>query len=315
MVVGASFFVGAGTLYALGAKTFLSATVSQLTIAGFTSGFVGGFIASGGNLKEAALSAVTAAAFAGVGRALALVTAAPSVEVAAHAVIGGTSSELRGGKFATGAISSGVAEGLTPIAASLGGQTQLGQTIAIAVVGGVTSELGGGKFTNGAATAAFAYVFNASANKRPGIGHNNPPEPISGNLLVRALAGIGRAIIGAGAFLWAYQPGTVADARRLPAFEILETDGSAVHMYVDTHAGQLEVMTAQSMQGSTLLLEGFHIEGPGAGSISSTMELRSNLRAYGRLNNAEEVVLKGAVRTTGANPGRIPRTLRIRVNE
>ena len=118
-------------------------------------GFASGLVASGGDLKSAAISAVTATAFAGVH--FAPVGGEGSIgRIAAHAAVGGTVEELRGGKFAHGALASAVGHGVS----AHGPGSGLAGTVTAAVSGGVAAELGGGKFANGAATGAFGHLYN-----------------------------------------------------------------------------------------------------------------------------------------------------------
>jgi hypothetical protein len=55
-----------------------------------------------------------------------------------------------------------------------------------------------------------------------------------------------------------------------------------------------------------------HIDGPGAGSFG-VGELREFARQLGREQGAQRVIIQGAERSTGANPGKIPRAITIEV--
>ena len=159
--------------YGVTGSVTLTATVGDAIITGYTvgsqiaasalSGFVSGLVASGGDLKSAALSAVTAIPFVGVGEALghasgSFGSAQHARKIAAHAVVGGASSELQGGKFAHGALAGGFAQFAAP--AIHGIPSGAGQVAASAVAGGIGAELGGGKSANGAVTGAFGRLFN-----------------------------------------------------------------------------------------------------------------------------------------------------------
>jgi len=78
-------------------------------------------------------------------------------QIAAHAVIGGVTAVLQGGKFGHGFPSAGVTKGVT--GAVHGGNFGVRLT-ASAVVGGTTSKISGGKFANGARAATFQFLFN-----------------------------------------------------------------------------------------------------------------------------------------------------------
>ena len=110
------------------------------------SGFVSGFIFSGGDVETAMVAVITA----GMSKYL-------NSSIFMQGTIGGISSSLKGGKFVEGFVSAAAGEFVSP------GVNQLPnifvRTIVTAVVGGTAAEIGGGKFENGAVTAAFSYLF------------------------------------------------------------------------------------------------------------------------------------------------------------
>ena len=61
-------------------------------------------------------------------------------------------------------------------------------------------------------------------------------------------------------------------------------------------------------EGDALILRGAHVEGSGTWS-----ELRAAAQQWGRANGVKRVVIEGGKRTTGANPGHIPRPIIIEV--
>ena len=65
-------------------------------------------------------------------------------------------------------------------------------------------------------------------------------------------------------------------------------------------------------QGDTLVLKGLHMEGGGPGSMG-VKELYEFARQLGKEQGVNKVVIEGAMRTTGVNPGSIPRTVTIEV--
>jgi RHS repeat-associated protein len=153
---------------------FAFSGVGDLFIAGLGkagNALVGGFIAggvTGHNLQSALFSGLQAFAFAGVGlfkeKVLGIAEGSPGsflqrLESAAlHGLVGGLSSDARGGKFGAGFLSAGFSD-------FAGSYVHLGSVpanaMAYAVIGGISSKLGGGKFENGAITAAFGYLYNA----------------------------------------------------------------------------------------------------------------------------------------------------------
>ncbi len=96
-----------------------------------------------------------------------LTTGEIAQQITAHAVVGGVSAELQGGKFGHGFFAAGVTKGaggfMLPGGSNLSTGEIIGGTIASAVIGGTASVIAGGKFENGAKTAAFQYLFNQAS--------------------------------------------------------------------------------------------------------------------------------------------------------
>jgi RHS repeat-associated protein len=156
----------------------IAASVLLWPVNYFLAGFVSGYIASG-SLEGAFLGGFTAVAIAGVGShftALAranarglfanpfLTTPQKFLNALAHGAVGGMSSKLSGGKFASGFLSSGFTQ-----AVSLSGKVffegaRVANTIKAAIIGGAASVIGGGKFTNGAQTFGFLRLFGEVAD-------------------------------------------------------------------------------------------------------------------------------------------------------
>ena len=88
-------------------------------------------------------------------------------QIASHAIVGGVSSSLSGGKFGHGFFSAGVTKGVGGAFLPGGSDLSAGQvaygTVISAVIGGTASAITGGKFANGANTAAMQYLFNQSS--------------------------------------------------------------------------------------------------------------------------------------------------------
>ncbi|NVJ60821.1 MAG: hypothetical protein HWE27_10535 [Gammaproteobacteria bacterium] len=84
-------------------------------------------------------------------------------KVVAHAIAGGVSNLLQGGKFGHGVASAGITQSFAPGIDSLTSKTK--RIIAASVLGGTSSALTGGKFANGAVTAMFSRAFNDESHK------------------------------------------------------------------------------------------------------------------------------------------------------
>ena len=110
------------------------------------AGALGGFVASGGDLKSTLLGAATGQLFSAIGGLNELGTVGKAV---AHGVVGGVRSEIEGGRFATGFLSAAVAKlGSSAIQGQFG-ENRFAGAAATAVLGGTVSVLDGGKFANG----------------------------------------------------------------------------------------------------------------------------------------------------------------------
>ena len=95
------------------------------------------------------------------------------------------------------------------------------------------------------------------------------------------------------------------------AFDLVTdvTDDPVVTANVSTPDGVLTFMAEAEDQGSILLLRGLHVQGARANVIGP-----ANLMVLAQVvmerMGYDELVVEGAPRTTGANPGRRPRPLR-----
>ncbi|HEY2849474.1 MAG TPA: RHS repeat-associated core domain-containing protein, partial [Gemmatimonadaceae bacterium] len=76
--------------------------------------------------------------------------------------------------------------------------------------------------------------------------------------------------------------------------------------------GGIRIMGDMSRDGTVITLDKAHIEGLGPGS-SSVSEMRAVVQEFGRQQGATEVIINGAARTTGANPGSVPRSITVQV--
>ncbi|KQT87130.1 hypothetical protein [Aurantimonas sp. Leaf443] len=80
---------------------------------------------------------------------------------------------------------------------------------------------------------------------------------------------------------------------------------------IRTPAGSLDVMTRVEISGRSLALFGLHIGGDPARTWGAAA-LAGLARAVMEKLDVDEILVVGAVRTTGANPGRQPRPRRLR---
>ncbi|ALU44497.1 hypothetical protein AT705_17110 [Pseudoalteromonas rubra] len=87
-----------------------------------------------------------------------------AAQITAHAVVGGVSSVLSGGKFGHGFVSAGVTKGaggaFLPGGAGLSATQIAKGTVVSSIIGGTVSAITGGKFANGARTGAMQYLLN-----------------------------------------------------------------------------------------------------------------------------------------------------------
>ncbi|WP_444933514.1 FG-GAP-like repeat-containing protein [Microbulbifer sp. JTAC008] len=124
----------------------------------------------GQSLRAGAISGASAAAFYGIGSAFQGTSGAGAgaARIAAHAMVGGITAELQGGKFGHGFLAAGfsAAASASGILGEPGTFTPEG-IIGSAVIGGTASVLTGGKFANGAVTGAFSYVLNHALHESP----------------------------------------------------------------------------------------------------------------------------------------------------
>ena len=95
---------------------------------------------------------------------------------------------------------------------------------------------------------------------------------------------------------------------------IVETDGDVVELVATTACGDVRIITGLERDGDNLILRGMHVDGPGARSLG-LQGLRDLAREFGRQHSARFVIIHGGVRTTGANPGHVPRPIVISVKE
>ena len=104
----------------------------------------------------------------------------------------------------------------------------------------------------------------------------------------------------------------MSDDRPFPEIVLLEKDGDVHEFSVKLAKGELIVITRVEVDDDVLTLRDLHVDGAGPGT-SSAYELRQVIRAFGQSFGTSTVVVHGFARTTGANPGHIPRPILVRV--
>ncbi|MCL1633814.1 hypothetical protein M2650_04035 [Luteimonas sp. SX5] len=95
---------------------------------------------------------------------------------------------------------------------------------------------------------------------------------------------------------------------------IVEQAGDTVEILGKGAKGNITVIAEMVKKGGQLILNGAHISGQGKGT-SSLKELKQLARALGQQQGAESVIIKGGVRTTGANPGKVPIEIKVKVDQ
>lgn len=93
---------------------------------------------------------------------------------------------------------------------------------------------------------------------------------------------------------------------------IVDRDGDVLQIVGEGPKGRIEVVAEMVRNGDTVVLRGLHADGSGPGSLGFS-EIRAFAREFGRLQDAKIVEIHGARRTTGANRGKIPKPIRVRV--
>ena len=105
-----------------------------------------------------------AAGFVGASSAFGTVGTTTPGRVVAHGVVGGAASEVSGGSFKSGFVSSAFTKSVSSRIEGMTENNPLAGGIAASVVGGTPSVLSGGKFSNAAMTFGFLRLFGEVAN-------------------------------------------------------------------------------------------------------------------------------------------------------
>jgi len=92
--------------------------------------------------------------------------------------------------------------------------------------------------------------------------------------------------------------------------KILEEDGNVLHAVIQTAEDPVTVMANVIREPTRLVLDKVHVEGEGL----TRAIIRKAANELGTKHGTEEVLLLGGVRTSGANPGHVPKPMLVRVN-
>jgi hypothetical protein len=103
---------------------------------------------------------------------------------------------------------------------------------------------------------------------------------------------------------WVWDPAGIS-------FEIIDdmTSDPVVTVVVSTPGGTLRFMAEPEMSGSTLILRGVHVQDAWANAVGAG-NLKVLARTVMERMDLDGLVVEGALRTTGASPGRRPGVLR-----
>jgi hypothetical protein len=98
----------------------------------------------------------------------------------------------------------------------------------------------------------------------------------------------------------------------VPEWEItqIERDGDAIWIEASGSNGSITVAANVTREGDTLILSRAHFDGPGANALG-IRSLRALVRVFGRREGVKKIIIEGGERTTGANPGKVPRPIEI----
>lgn len=95
--------------------------------------------------------------------------------------------------------------------------------------------------------------------------------------------------------------------------EIVDVDGSdpppVALIEISTPAGVVECLGELSFAGRTLHINNFHVDGLSRGACGLA-GLNAIARKLLEVADVEQLIIQGAARTTGANPGKSPKPFR-----
>ncbi|HXX04571.1 MAG TPA: hypothetical protein VEJ37_09575 [Xanthobacteraceae bacterium] len=92
---------------------------------------------------------------------------------------------------------------------------------------------------------------------------------------------------------------------------LIDEQSDVVLARIESAVGTVLVLAEVELVERVLTLRGMHIQGEGVGANElSVIGIRRIVRDAMEELDVDEIVIEGAVRTTGASPGRSPRRLR-----
>jgi hypothetical protein len=99
--------------------------------------------------------------------------------------------------------------------------------------------------------------------------------------------------------------------RTPPEIRLIEQSEDVVHLVCSARGISYEVVANIALEGTTLVLSRLHVDGPGPNRAGIGL-LRQGARALAQQYGVELIEIRGGERRTGANPGHMPRTIRIK---
>jgi hypothetical protein len=95
------------------------------------------------------------------------------------------------------------------------------------------------------------------------------------------------------------------------SFEIIDdlSEDAVVTIVVETPAGGIKILAEPAFHGRSLVLRRTHMQGPGANGVGASRLIALAQVMMDRMD-CDEIIVEGAIRTTGAHPGHAPRILR-----
>ncbi len=88
-----------------------------------------------------------------------------------------------------------------------------------------------------------------------------------------------------------------------------EAGGNVVFAHIETSVGTIEILAEIALDGRHLTGGGLHVYGVNV-DVLGIGGIRRIVREVMEDLNVDQITIEGAVRTTGAGPGRTPRRLR-----
>jgi len=102
--------------------------------------------------------------------------------------------------------------------------------------------------------------------------------------------------------------GTPNPHAAVSGIQIVEQEGSTVIASFKVAGGEAKVIGDVVREGDAVIIRGAHIQGD-----ATLKEVLDAARRYGREQGVKRVIIEGARRTTGANPGHVPKTITVEV--